>query len=325
MLNRSGRKKRRSTLVIAAIANVMQPLVPLRGHGERCTQGHGRKEQSTEQAEPHVGTVAGESTAGNAIPKSDSAVTFRIPARGNFRLGLRAGTSHPQAQRRLLRRNFNLGETIMTARRIPVLALLAFLSSMVAASAQTTFTFDLTPQQETAAPMFTMSGGGGRPPSSGNATLVLNATMTELTMTVTIFNIDITGTQTPGDTNDNLAAAHIHANATNTLGFNAPVVWGFFGSPDNDNNPDQLVVTPFASGVGGTFTSIWDAPEGNSTTLAAQVNNILNGHAYLNFHTAQNGGGEIRGQIVIPEPSTTALLVVGALGGVAAFWKRRRG
>ncbi len=119
--------------------------------------------------------------------------------------------------------------------------------------------------------------------------------MTALTFSATIFNIDVTGTQTP-DTFDNLVAAHIHAPAP--PGINAPVVWGFFGTPDNDNSPDDLVVTPFSTGVGGVFTSKWDLPEGNAgTTLSAQAPNILAGQSYLNFHTVQFGGGEIRGQI----------------------------
>ena len=198
-----------------------------------------------------------------------------------------------------------------------------FIAASTTVFSQTDYTANLTPGQETAAPTFTMSGGGTRPASFGSATFQLNASMDQLTMTVTITNIDINGTQTPGDTNDNLAAAHIHGGQP--PGMNASVVWGFFGSPDNDNNPDQLVITPFASGVGGTFTSIWDAPEGNSTTLAAQLSNLNNGLAYINFHTVQNPGGEIRGLIVVvPEPSVLALLGVGAVAACATIWKRRR-
>lgn len=153
----------------------------------------------------------------------------------------------------------------------------------------------LTHSQETVRGTLTTSTGDPRPLSFGTATFSLNAAQTELTMTVTIFNIDVTGTQTP-DNNDNLTAAHIHVGAL--PGTNAPVRWGFFGAPDNDNNPDNLVVTPFGSGVGGTFTSTWDVNEGNAgTTLTSNLPAILAGQAYLNFHTVQFGGGEIRGQI----------------------------
>jgi hypothetical protein len=87
----------------------------------------------------------------------------------------------------------------------------------------------------------TTSTGSPRPLSFGTATFNLNTAQTELSFIATIFNIDITGTQT-ADTFDDLVAAHIHVGAP--PGANAPVRWGFFGSPDNDINPENLVVTP---------------------------------------------------------------------------------
>src|SRR5262245_21942494 len=116
----------------------------------------------------------------------------------------------------------------------------------------------------------TLVGGAPRPASFGTASFVLNDAQTAMTMSATITNIDVTGMQT-ADTNDNLVAAHIHAAANVTPTVNGPVVWGFFGNPDNDNNPDDLVVTPFATGVGGTFMSKWDLNEGNSTPTNPNV------------------------------------------------------
>lgn len=163
----------------------------------------------------------------------------------------------------------------------------------------------------------TLTTGDPRPASFGSATFVLNDAQTALTYSITVNNIDLTGTQTV-DTNDNLGAAHIHAPATPAQ--NTGVVFGFFGTPFNDNNPLDVVVTPFAVGVGGTITGKWDAPEGQNTTLAAQIDNLLNGHAYVNVHTTQFPGGEIRGTILVPEPSIAALL---GFAGMVGFALRR--
>ena len=78
-------------------------------------------------------------------------------------------------------------------------------------------------------------------------------------------------------------AAHIHA--PGARGTNAGVRFGFFGQPFNDTNPNDAVVTPFADGVGGTIASKWDLTEGNNTTLAQQLPNILAGLSYINYHT----------------------------------------
>ena len=168
------------------------------------------------------------------------------------------------------------------------------------------------------------SGGQARPASSGTATFEMDDAMTFMSFTATIFNIDVTGTQTPNDVNDNLGNAHIHAGPAVTPTTNGPVVWGFFGAPFNDNAPNDSSFTPFATGVGGTFSGKWDLGEGNSTTLAAQLPNIVAGRSYINFHTTQFTGGEIRGNIVtaVPEPETYALML-GGLAIVAGVARRR--
>jgi hypothetical protein len=197
--------------------------------------------------------------------------------------------------------------------RIQQVLLLALMVLMIGAKAEavTVFSANLTIGQEPTLVGPTTTTGAPRPIPFGTAVFVLNDLQTALAFTATIFNIDVTGTQT-ADINDNLVAAHIHAGTGATPTF--PVVWGFFGSPFNNNNPPDEVDTPFSSGVGGTFSGTWNAPEGNNTTLTAQLANILAGRSYINFHTVQNSGGEIRGPILpAAEPSMGILLGVGVL------------
>jgi len=155
------------------------------------------------------------------------------------------------------------------------------------------FVVNLTNAQENPPTNPTTTGGARRAASFGTATFNMNAGQTQMTFTATINNLDFTGAQT-ADTNDNLVAAHIHAGPSVAPGVNGPVVWGFFGAPLNDNNPNDVVKTD-GPGVGGTISGKWDPPEGNGTTFAAQLANLKEGRAYINFHTTQFGGGEIRG------------------------------
>jgi hypothetical protein len=78
---------------------------------------------------------------------------------------------------------------------------------------------------------------------------------------------------------------------------------------------------------GGTFTGVWDVNEGNGgTTLTAQLPGILSGLSYINFHTVQFFGGEIRGQILkVSEPSALILLGIGLLIlGMAGSRRQKR-
>lgn len=174
----------------------------------------------------------------------------------------------------------------------------------------TNFVVNLTNGQENPPANPTTSGGAQRPGSFGTATFSINPAQTQMTFTATIKNIDFTGSQT-GDTNDNLTAAHIHSGASVTPGTNGPATFGFFGAPFNDINPPDVVLTP--SGVGGTISGKWDPPEGNGTTFAAQLSNLVEGRAYVNFHTTQFGGGEVRGNFPVMT-SFRDLLVAGLDG-----------
>lgn len=160
------------------------------------------------------------------------------------------------------------------------------------------FIVNITNSQEVPPTNPTLTGGARRPASYGTATFSINSAETAMTFFATVNNVDLTGSQT-SDTNDNLVNAHIHAGASVAPGVNGPVVWGFFGTPFNETAPNDQVVTPFVGGVGGTISGKWDTSEGNGTTLTAQLPNIKEGRAYINFHTTQFGGGELRGNFPV--------------------------
>jgi hypothetical protein len=129
--------------------------------------------------------------------------------------------------------------------------------------------------------------------------------------------LDLDGNQTPGDTSDDVVAAHIHRAPA---GANGGVVFGFI-SPNNDLNGDLVI-----DAVAGTLFSAWDLNEGNNTTLAAELPNLFNEGLYFNIHTPSVRSGEIRGQIVrAPEPATASLLGLSLAGLAATRRGARRG
>lgn len=178
---------------------------------------------------------------------------------------------------------------------LPAASLLLLASG---ASALTTFSAELEGAQEV--PPVTTD-------ASGSAELVLNDEQDRLEIAIQTEGLDFDGSQTPEISTDDVVAAHIHSAPA---GSNGPIVFGFIG-PNDDTNGD-LAIDPAA----GTLESAWDADE----NLDSHLEELFNEELYLNIHTQENTGGEIRGQIV-PEPGTTGLLA----GGLLLLALRSRG
>lgn len=122
-------------------------------------------------------------------------------------------------------------------------------------------------------------------------------------------------------------AAHIHCCTTDSLTGTAGVAIPLFGFPSGVTSgnysqtfdlADPAVYDPaFLTAFGGTAAG----------ASAALLDALGDNTAYLNIHTDQYPGGEIRGFMVaapIPEPGSWAMLGVGLLG-VGAIARRRVG
>lgn len=106
------------------------------------------------------------------------------------------------------------------------------------------------------------------------------------------------------DLTGNATAMHIHGPAD--INSNGGVLYNLGSLPGFDNSASN----------GGFLGTI--------TLSTIDVQTLFDGEMYLNIHTDANPGGELRGNIVsaIPEPSSLAIL--GIMGSVVGFRRRRR-
>jgi len=127
-------------------------------------------------------------------------------------------------------------------------------------------------------------------PATGFGTVVLNLAQTQITV-----DENWSGLTAPA------TASHIHG--PGGIGTNAPVLFPFSGVP---------------AATSGAI------PEQTFAITPQEVSWLYAGYLYMNVHTSTFPGGEIRGQLLlVPEPSTVALVGLG-LVAVAVSLRRRR-
>ena len=127
----------------------------------------------------------------------------------------------------------------------------------------------------------------------------------------------------------NTAASHIHcctaASLTGASGV-ATSVPSFVGFPLGVSSGSFLLTLDLTQA--SSYNAAFITANGGTTTsaMAALIAGINSGKAYMNIHSTQFPGGEIRGFLVspVPEPSSVFLTSAGLLGVALLVVRRRR-
>src|ERR687891_1159784 len=186
------------------------------------------------------------------------------------------------------------------------LVVMLLLGSAVARADQLAFTATLTGAQEVPP-----TGSAG----IGSALVTLDTVTNLLTV-----NVSFAGLGSP------TIASHIHC--CTPPGANAMVATAvptFPGFPLGVTTGTYLQT--FDLTLASTYNPAFITAHGGTVAgaQAAFIAGLTSGQTYLNIHTSQFPGGEIRGQLqAVPEPATLLLLTTGVIGAAGALRKRRR-
>src|SRR5919109_100335 len=185
------------------------------------------------------------------------------------------------------------------------LVVMLLLGSAVAKADQLAFTATLTGSQEV--------------PPSGSAGIGSGLVTLDTVTNLLTVNISFAGLGSP------TTASHIHC--CTPPGANAIVATAvptFPGFPLGVTTGTYLMT--FDLTLASTYNPAFITAHGGTVAgaQAAFIAGLTSGQTYLNIHTSQFPGGEIRGQLqAVPEPATLLLLITG-IAGVGALRKRRK-